>query len=238
MNFIKPHRAVIVFAENDEEKELRKFYSKSIYSFLNKKTFSEITKAKTNLNFDVVLCSNDENIFEYDIFIKQRGNSFEQKFNSALVDTFNLGYQEIIIIGNDSPDLNYHTIIQTFSKIHDNQIVVGPSFDGGIYLLGFSVDCYFNEIKARWKSQYVLKDIITFFESKNIFLLTLLKDIDDEKDLIEWLCLRTFFWRFYEILFMHLISVKNKILPSKIFSIVEQIVQRPLLQKAPPYLVS
>ena len=56
--------------------------------------------------------------------------------NNAFEKGFEIGYQKIIILGSDLPDLDNDLIKNAFSKLTLNDYVIGPSEDGGYYLLG------------------------------------------------------------------------------------------------------
>ncbi len=45
-------------------------------------------------------------------------------------------YQQAVIIGTDIPDLNNDIILKAFKSLDNNDFVIGPSNDGGYYLLG------------------------------------------------------------------------------------------------------
>ncbi|MBI4750436.1 MAG: TIGR04282 family arsenosugar biosynthesis glycosyltransferase [Acidobacteria bacterium] len=55
----------------------------------------------------------------------------------AIQQALNCGYQRIIIIGSDSPTLPASYVMDALSKLDEADVVVGPSEDGGYYLIGF-----------------------------------------------------------------------------------------------------
>ena len=66
----------------------------------------------------------------------QKGDTLGEKMNNAFKKGFEIGYQKIIIIGSDLPDLNSDLIKNAFTKLTLYDYVIGPSEDGGYYLLG------------------------------------------------------------------------------------------------------
>ena len=46
--------------------------------------------------------------------------------------------QRAILIGSDSPDLPLEFIEEAFDKLRDSPVVLGPTVDGGYYLIGLS----------------------------------------------------------------------------------------------------
>ena len=55
---------------------------------------------------------------------------------NAIRDTLSIGYQKVVIIGSDSPDLPPEYIQEGFRRLDSSDMVIGPSTDGGYYLIG------------------------------------------------------------------------------------------------------
>ena len=60
------------------------------------------------------------------------GHRMQRHFASA----FNSGCERVVLIGSDSPNLPRAHIRSAFQHLEDEQIVLGPSEDGGFYLIG------------------------------------------------------------------------------------------------------
>ena len=67
---------------------------------------------------------------------QQQGESFGEKLSNAIQYVLSLGYTRIITIGNDCPDLTAKDLIEARSKLEKDDIVVGPDYRGGTYLIG------------------------------------------------------------------------------------------------------
>jgi rSAM/selenodomain-associated transferase 1 len=108
---------------------------------------------------------------------------------NAFEKIFSTGAQKVIIIGTDIPDLSKEIIIDAFVKLNSYDIVIGPSKDGGYYLLGMKKmnSQLFEGIQFSTAS--VLKEtMIKVKELKLTYhLLPELMDIDTEEDLVSWL---------------------------------------------------
>jgi uncharacterized protein len=76
---------------------------------------------------------NDE--FALEIFF-QAGNSLGEKMANAFQDRFVEGYEQVVIIGSDSPSLPVAIIEQALNS--EKELTLGPSTDGGYYLIGMS----------------------------------------------------------------------------------------------------
>ena len=70
--------------------------------------------------------------------------------------------RNIIFIGTDLPDLCHMDLINTLTKLKNNDLILGPSNDGGYWLIAFSkrllsTDLYFPFINIKWGSEDVLQ---------------------------------------------------------------------------------
>ena len=60
------------------------------------------------------------------------GSRMRHFFETSLGD----GFHRVILIGSDSPDLPIDVLHQAFEELRDHEVVLGPSLDGGYYLIG------------------------------------------------------------------------------------------------------
>ncbi len=70
--------------------------------------------------------------------------------------------RNIIFIGTDLPDLCHMDLLNTLTKLKKNDLILGPSNDGGYWLIAFSkrllsTDLYFPFINIKWSSEDVLQ---------------------------------------------------------------------------------
>ena len=66
----------------------------------------------------------------------QQGKDLGDKMRQAFVDRFADGYKKVVIIGSDSPSLPVSYINQALAS--DKDLILGPSTDGGYYLIAMS----------------------------------------------------------------------------------------------------
>ena len=76
----------------------------------------------------------------------------------AFRELFGLGYQSIQIIGSDCMELTTDIIETGFNRLHENEVVIGPSTDGGYYLLGMNLLIPALFYKKEWSSEKVYRD--------------------------------------------------------------------------------
>lgn len=74
-------------------------------------------------------------------FLAQRGESFGERLRNAAQDVFALGYRHVVIVGADTPALTAEVCRQALRQLQaggPRTVVIGPSRDGGYYLIGFN----------------------------------------------------------------------------------------------------
>ena len=105
----------------------------------------------------------------------------------AFESEFKNGAQKVVIIGSDCPEISSDIIDRAFNFLESNDFVIGPTFDGGYYLLGMKAfsDEVFKNIE--WSTSAVLTATLENInnEQKSYTLLTHLRDLDNEDDLNE-----------------------------------------------------
>lgn len=70
------------------------------------------------------------------LFIRQRGESIGSRMQNAIDDVLKLGYKKAVLIGTDIPDIGADTINTAFAMLSACDVVLGPTEDGGYYLIG------------------------------------------------------------------------------------------------------
>ena len=91
--------------------------------------------------------------------------------------------RNIIFIGTDLPDFCHMDLLNTITKLKKYDLILGPSNDGGYWLIAFSErllskDLYLPFINIKWSSEDVLKQTIKNFSSKELKSCFLQRKID------------------------------------------------------------
>jgi uncharacterized protein len=70
--------------------------------------------------------------------IPQRGNGFGERLTNAADDLLHVGFESCCLINSDSPTATAEAFRQAVAQLQgaDDRIVLGPSDDGGYYLIG------------------------------------------------------------------------------------------------------
>jgi rSAM/selenodomain-associated transferase 1 len=73
-----------------------------------------------------------------DRLLAQRGRDLGERLHRIFVDLFNMGYGEVAVADSDSPTVPLSSIVQAFSFLNEGDwdVTLGPSRDGGYYLVG------------------------------------------------------------------------------------------------------
>lgn len=132
---------------------------------------------------------NQHDLWESDRYNKrlQSGADLGQRMQRAFSTVFQQGYGKVSIIGSDCLELTAEVIRDSFVQLDRNDVAIGPSADGGYYLLGMTKERPALFEKKTWSSSSVLSD--TLDDCRRLLLTTALlpqlKDIDEEKDVPE-----------------------------------------------------
>lgn len=152
------------------------------------KSFLEKTPLLHSLNEQAKSIAKESGLpfFHFDE-AKQIGTDFGSRFANAIQAVYDLGFDAVITIGNDSPNLSAAHIQQAVKELQYGSAVLGPSFDGGFYLMGLSKD-QFNKasfLNFSWNSTSVFTELKNHLEFHEHRLVTLdkLHDIDFLSDL-------------------------------------------------------
>jgi uncharacterized protein len=115
----------------------------------------------------------------------QQGLDLGERMEQAFAWAFAAGYTSACIIGSDCYQLTEQVLQQGFEALARHEVVVGPSTDGGYYLLGMK-HLYPDLFRGKkWSTHRVLTDTLQDAArlEVSIHLLPLLTDVDEEKDL-------------------------------------------------------
>ncbi|MGH9838249.1 MAG: TIGR04282 family arsenosugar biosynthesis glycosyltransferase [Blastocatellia bacterium] len=120
--------------------------AKGLYVAFLSDTFAlmeEVMDERDDLS--LVLCytpEGEEEAFEEveregSMMIVQRGEDLGARLRNCFADLFAMGFESVVMIGADSPTLPGELIYDAFDSLEDeNDVIAGPSTDGGYYLIG------------------------------------------------------------------------------------------------------
>ena len=69
-------------------------------------------------------------------FFPQEGNGLGEKMNHALNTVLALGYEKVVLTGSDLPLMTAEHLRSGFAALENADVTLGPTADGGYYLVG------------------------------------------------------------------------------------------------------
>lgn len=114
----------------------------------------------------------------------QKGPTIGERMKQALATVFSLGYQKVVLTGSDIPNLTAELITSAFDQM--SEVVLGPSHDGGYYLVGATEIVNLAPIfdaPITWGKSEVLTETLKLLRKYQVALLEPLEDMDHPADL-------------------------------------------------------
>ena len=198
----KNQNALIIFVKYPEPGKVKtrlankigKENAAKIYSLLAKFIINKLALSK---HYETFIFFTPENKKEETVswignhkikYYAQKGKSLGDKISSAFKQCFELKRKNIVIIGTDCIEIDQGEILKTLKMLEKNEfeIVIGPSNDGGYYLLGLSKYHNFLFDQIDWSTNKVFDQTISKINIRNLKygLLKEKNDIDEFQDII------------------------------------------------------
>lgn len=188
-------KVLLIFIKNPELGKVKTRLANSIGEFKALQVYKKLLKktlhvaGKTDVRRQVWYSSfiDLEDEIDSDSFEKylQSGSDLGGRMKNSFQQVFDEGVDRAVIIGSDCPSLNEKIIENAFDRLEENDLVIGPSEDGGYYLLGMSrfFETLFDDIE--WSTESVLKATLQKAKKNElrVYQLPVLNDIDNIEDL-------------------------------------------------------
>ena len=122
--------------------------------------------------------------------LPQEGDSFGCRLRAAMATTYRQAAGPVVVVGTDVPSLGSHHLRAALSKLEmsPSSVVIGPSQDGGFYLLASNRSL--DELLAgvSWNRRETLRSLLSALAGAGIevSLLEPLVDLDRPQDLTFW----------------------------------------------------
>ncbi|MDY6791795.1 MAG: TIGR04282 family arsenosugar biosynthesis glycosyltransferase [Thermodesulfobacteriota bacterium] len=115
---------------------------------------------------------------------RQVPGNLGERMQSAFLNAFQTGAKRVVLLGTDIPQLNTDHLKQTFNALAETDVVIGPSTDGGYWLIGANqpVDLFKG---IQWSTDVVFSQTLALAKKQGLRVKTLspLHDIDTPEDL-------------------------------------------------------
>ena len=130
-----------------------------------------------------------EDLWSKGDFIKmiQEAGDLGHRMRSAFHTLFQMGYEEVVIIGSDCYELTPAIIKEAYQLLQHYELTIGPATDGGYYLLGMKKELKEVFSDVAWSTDQVFKQTINQLEAKghSYTLLPQMNDVDTIDDVPE-----------------------------------------------------
>ena len=120
-------------------------------------------------------------------YIPQIGEDLGERMKLSFLRCFSEGARSVVLIGSDIPDLPTRIVAEAFLALDRNEAVIGPSVDGGYYLIGFKQDTFDGDVFTglSWGAETVFQETMKILRRAGapVHVLPLWCDIDKHEDI-------------------------------------------------------
>jgi uncharacterized protein len=117
--------------------------------------------------------------------VAQRGHGFAERLANAFADAEGLGYEQVVVVPGDVPGLDATVLGEARRALDLVGVVLGPSPDGGVFLLGCAPSLAREFRDVRWQTGAVFADLCAKASGLGLAVQVLraLDDVDRLRDL-------------------------------------------------------
>lgn len=177
--------AILIFTRTSGAEAKKKLSGDRLSYGTNQKICAELIaktrRAAQQTSFSVIEIDSDQQI----------GVTLGERLSNSIDKVFQAGFEQVLVIGTDTPDVSKKLLQQAAEQINTNQASLGASKDGGAYLIGFN-KAQFNKTdfsNLDWESDAVYEALVDYFSAQgtSIYRTRTLQDIDSFYDLMQFL---------------------------------------------------
>ncbi|WNJ20010.1 DUF2064 domain-containing protein [Pontibacter sp. G13] len=121
----------------------------------------------------------------------QQGETFGEKLVHAYQALFEQGFEAVISVGNDTPDLDQVDWDQIAERLARGELIIGPTVRGGTYLMGLTQSAFDAEqfLELPWQSRHLCEALVTSLHEAGHFLHELphFRDLNSLQDLFRYI---------------------------------------------------
>jgi hypothetical protein len=122
------------------------------------------------------------------IFSEQSSGDLGERMKVAFLKAFQQGAHRVILHGTDIPDLTPHLIHEALDALKRHDLVLGPSTDGGYWLIGLKKPARLFD-GVEWGTSSVFEKTVATarVEGLSVHVLSLLTDMDTGETVKRWM---------------------------------------------------
>ena len=183
---------LLVFCKNPTKGQVKTRLAQSIGDekalYIYQKLLEKTTSILKDLNCAITIYYSESTVendfFSNDKVVKkvQKGKDLGERMGNAFKEAFQT-FNKVVIIGTDLWTVEAGDIEKAFNALNNNTAVIGPSLDGGFYLLGLTrylPSLFKNKL---WGTGEVLEKTVSDLSEEKVFFLVEKNDIDTIEDL-------------------------------------------------------
>jgi uncharacterized protein len=116
--------------------------------------------------------------------IRQVNGHLGARMHAAVLEQRDAGGEKILVVGTDCPGMSHELIQRAYNCLDYADVVLGPAFDGGYYLIGVRKDCPELFGALDWGTSGVLSHSIKLCRSfgYSVVTLNMMRDLDTLDD--------------------------------------------------------
>ena len=184
---------LIIFAKHPQIGKVKRRLGRDVGMEASLWIYNKILQHTAKISFhtklDTVVFKNKkssklESIFKHvKKFEIQKGKNLGEKMEAAFLWAFDQKYENVILIGTDLWTLNKDTLLEAKKALENTDLVIGPCYDGGYYLIGMKNlnKEIFKDIP--WSKKEVFRKTLSKAKDNSIYCLDIKNDIDNKKSL-------------------------------------------------------
>jgi len=122
-------------------------------------------------------------------YVVQREAGLSIALNQAIEDCLAAGYSKVLCISSDNPTLPGEYLEMALEKLDTNDLVLGPTEDGGYYLVGSKVACPYLFEGMTWSTETVMAETLerAWHEQTQLQILPGWYDLDTGQELARFI---------------------------------------------------
>jgi glycosyltransferase A (GT-A) superfamily protein (DUF2064 family) len=176
-------RAVVLFRGDPRREEKQKCLPPRFLSALHEELTRTIRRAP---GVELIVASGTGDRFEVRGAQSSRtieGSSFAEKIDGAVRFAFEAGYESVVLLAGDIVGLTWSVLDDAFARVESKprSVVVGPSGDGGFYLVAMARSASIDWSQIPWFTANALAGLVRQIVTRKLdcFITPRIDDVDD-----------------------------------------------------------
>jgi len=93
-------------------------------------------------------------------YVPQSDGDLGERLDTAVREAYAQGVERVVVIGADCPELDATLLREAFKQLDETDVVLGPAWDGGYFLIGLRQHCLELFQGIEWGTEQVLKQTL------------------------------------------------------------------------------